>query len=96
MVQLPLKPKPRINGPMQMKRKANKFVHYDDEDEEEDEQLDDFIDDSHLQKAQKNRIRSLYRYQDDYEEQTEDDLSNMEAGFDEIEHEEEMSKYIAR
>lgn len=65
-------------------------MHYDDEREDEDDELADFIDDSNLNPNLRNRMKMVYRD----EEYSEDDLSDMEAGFDEIEHEEKISKYI--
>jgi hypothetical protein len=87
---LPLKKRPLKNGQSQIRRKANQYVHYDDEREDEDDELADFIDDSNLNPNLRNRMKMVYRD----EEYSEDDLSDMEAGFDEIEHEEKISKYI--
>jgi SPT2 chromatin protein len=94
--------KAQFSRPMPHRKKPTKVIRksrrdeYDDGEEEEDEELDDFIDDSHLDGKNKAYVRRMYTYDDDEYTDNDDDLRGMDAGFDEIEYEEEISGRIAR
>jgi len=85
----------RITGNRNM---AEEDLFYDDEDEdEEDEEDDDFIDDSETTVNPSKYIREIFGYDKRrFADSDEEDLSNMEASYSQIEKEEQRSARIAR
>jgi len=72
-----------------------------DDDEEEDDEINDFIDDTEQNEdpeavGELNQIFGGYRNRVKRTRHLEENLSDMEVGFEEIEEEENYSKHVAR
>lgn len=82
-----------VRPPPPRRKKERSRSRY--EEEEEDEYSDDFIDDTDLNGRQRAYVNRAYGYDDQYSDE-DDDLRGMDAGFDDIAYEEEISGRIAK